>query len=140
MSSEPHPRNTRLQVATLAAGAGMIGFGVWSLLRTPVDPVQFAVWMGGSIIAHDLVLAPLVFGTGWLTRRLVPARRLAPVQAGLIWSGMLTLFLVPALSARGSFHGDLGRLSDHYLRSLAIVLGCAWALALVWAVAGRRRA
>jgi hypothetical protein len=132
------PVNRRLFAACLVVGGAFIAFGVYSLLRKPVPPREFAIWLGGGIVAHDLIAAPLVFAVGYALRRLLPGWALAPVQAGLIATAVLALFTVPSLGVpHNAFNPS--RLPNHYNRNLAVLVALVWLAVLGGLVRARRR-
>ena len=126
-------------IPCLLAGLVAIGFGIQQLMTSRVDGLQWSIWFAGAILAHDMIVAPAVFAVGAVLRRIVPGRALAPVQGGLIASGMLLLFALPGLSGRGDRHGDLSRLPNHYSHSVALVLVAVWAVTAVFLVRSWRR-
>ena len=138
--TEAHPRNTRIMLATLVVGWAFVGFGIYAMLHRHIDPMTFAIWFIGGLLIHDLVIAPLEFGTGWALRRGVPGKLLAPVQAGLIASAIIFAFMIPSLFGPGKTPLNPSQLPNDYPRSLAIVLIAVWVGALGYGLARRRRA
>lgn len=131
------PMNRRVFAVCLAIGGCFIAFGVYSLLRKPVAPRDFVVWLGGGIVVHDLLAAPAVFLIGRAVRRLLPGWALAPVQAGLIVSAMLVVFVLPAYGVQHNL-GNPSRLPNEYGRNLAGILVLVW-LAVLGGLAHARR-
>jgi hypothetical protein len=132
-----HPLNRRLFTACLCVGSGFMAFGVYSLLRKPVQPLDFAVWFGGGIVAHDLIAAPIVFALGWGLRRALPGWALAPVQAGLIATAVFIVFTLPAYGVQHNA-ANPSRLPNHYGRNLAVLVGLVWIAVLGGLVRSRR--
>lgn len=132
--------NRRIFLPCLLLGWIAIAFGIQQLMTSRVDGLQWSVWFVGAILAHDMILAPAVFAVGTGLRRMVPGRLLAPMQGGLIASGMLLVFALPGLSGRGDRHGDQSRLPNDYPRSVALVLIIVWSVTAVFLVRGWRRA
>jgi hypothetical protein len=132
------PLNRRLFAACLVVGGAFIAFGVYSLLRKPVPPRDFLIWLGGGIVAHDLIAAPLIFAVGYALRRLLPGWALAPVQAGLIATAVLVVFTLPSL---GVPHNAVNpsRLPNHYNRNLAVIVALVWIGVLGGLARERRR-
>jgi hypothetical protein len=137
---EEPPYNRKIFVPCLLVGWIAIAFGIQQLLTSRVDGFQWSIWFVGAILVHDMILAPAVFAVGWALRRGVPGRLLAPIQGGLIASGMLLLFALPGLSGRGDRHGDSSRLPNDYPHSVALVLIAVWAVTAVFLVRCWRRA
>lgn len=132
--------NSKVFLPSLLLGWIAIAFGIQQLMTSRVDGLEWSVWFVGAIIAHDMILAPVVFGIGAGLRRVVPGRLLAPLQGGLIASGMLLLFALPGLSGRGDRHGDFSRLPNDYPHSVALVLIVVWAVTALFLVRCWRRA
>ncbi|MET8752486.1 hypothetical protein ABZW32_20665 [Streptomyces sp. NPDC004667] len=102
------------------------------------DPMDVLVWLGGSLVLHDGVIAPLVLAAGLLLAA-APAR--GPVRGGLITGSVLVLVTLPAL-LRPGVPANPTALPLPYGRNLLIVLGAVAAVTVVAAVvtAPRRRA
>jgi hypothetical protein len=142
-------RGVRVARAVLVVvGVALIGLGGWVLTET-VSPTRYGgllVWLIGSVIAHDAVIAPVVAGVALVAgrrgRRIRPAV-IAIVQVGVVLGVVLTLVVVPEIvsKARG-VKNDTVLPFDYAAR-----LGTAWlvvavltALAVVaWTVLARRR-
>lgn len=91
-----------IRVLLVAAGIAAIGFGLWHW--RDIDPEKLTstlVWMAGVVVAHDLVLAPLVVALGVVAARLVPQRWRTPLAVGFVLWGTLTLIALPVLSGMG---------------------------------------
>ncbi|MBI3686054.1 MAG: hypothetical protein HY241_01730 [Actinobacteria bacterium] len=86
------------RVLLVLAGVVALGFGVWSLLAQAgvTGSKDVLTWLAAGVVGHDGVLAPVVFGTGWLLARSrvrrVP-RLLGPL---LVLTGVCLLLVVPA--------------------------------------------
>ncbi|MDP9397409.1 MAG: hypothetical protein M3P96_06100 [Actinomycetota bacterium] len=82
-----------------AVGAAVAAYGVAGLLLNAAStaPPRTALWLVAVVIAHDLVLAPVVALVGWLLVRLVPAWARGTVQGGLVVAGVVLLLSVPLL-------------------------------------------
>ena len=77
-------------------------YGAWLLLsRTDTDQLVSAlVWLGGGVVLHDAVLAPLVVVVGVLAARVLPGVARAPVAVVGVVVGSLTLLSLPVLLGR----------------------------------------
>ena len=142
MSSRPAAPESPARVPFaigLALGSVLIGFGVWSLLRRHVDARQFGEWFVGGVLAHDLLLAPLVLVGGRLLRRVVRGPRLVVLQAALLLSALIVLFSVPAVLGKGRAVPAAGKLPTNYRLSLAVIVAVIWAVALAVMVLRERR-
>ncbi len=92
---------TRLLIGLL--GVAATAYGAWLLLAEDLpDLVDTAVWLAAGVVLHDFVLVPLTLTAGWIATRLLPPRLRAPVAAGLVVLGTLTLVAVPVLGGWGA--------------------------------------
>ncbi|MDT0344680.1 hypothetical protein [Streptomyces litchfieldiae] len=129
-------RTARLALG--AAGLALLAVGVRYLFTdTPAGaPREVAVWLAGVVLAHDLVLAPLVLLVGLAVRH-VPARR--AIRGGLLVAGCLTLIALPPLLRPGAPRNATALPLD-YGRNLALLLATtALVTAAVAAVSASRR-
>ena len=137
-ATRPDRIDPRIFWPLLVVGLGLAAWGFRLLTVTNVPLDEFAPWFVGGVLAHDLVLAPIAFGAGWLVRRIVPASLRPPVQVGLIVSGVVLVFAIPGLLDKGRDLGNTSKLPNDYPVSVAIVLGAIWAVVLIATL--RRRA
>lgn len=91
------------RVSLGAVGVLVAGWGAWTLLtnQRPDQLVAAATWLVGGVIAHDIVLAPLVLAVGWLLVRMLPSWVRGPATAGAVVLGTVTLVAVPVLGGWG---------------------------------------
>ncbi|HYY12453.1 MAG TPA: hypothetical protein VE781_16060 [Kineosporiaceae bacterium] len=124
----------------IAAGLGVLGYGLW-LVVTSGAPFGVAVWLAGSLVGHDGVLAPLAVLAGAVVVRLVPAGPVRRVVAGgLSVAACLVLVALPALGTPG-VPGNPTATPRDYPLGLAVLLALVAAGTAVLAViAGRARA
>lgn len=124
-----------------AAGVAGVLFGLRGLVSGGVAthwPVP-AVWLVAGVLAHDLVLVPLVAAFGWGLARVVPTRIRPVLRGGLLVAAVVTLVALPVLSGKGdATNASLTPLD--YPRNLAVVLGLIAAVTAVVAVLRSRRA
>lgn len=127
-----------------ALGAAVVGYGLvrWSFWDSSVDVGTYLRWTVGLAVAHDLVLAPAVGLLGLALARLVRPPYRAPLQAGLIVAGVVTVFSVPFVRGwgRSANTSALPRNYAHGLLAVLAVIAVATGAALVraWWL-GRRR-
>ncbi|MEU2393506.1 hypothetical protein [Streptomyces sp. NPDC007369] len=134
---EPEPEPAAVRDASLSGAAGatgrgpfslprlligalgllLIGIGGWQLAALP-DPYDVLVWLGGALVLHDALLAPLVLATGLLVAA-VPAR--AVVRGVLVTAGALVLVTLPLLLRPGA-PPNPSALPLPYARNLLLVL------------------
>lgn len=84
-------------------GAVAVGWGAWKLFTTEnlTQITSSALWLGGGVIAHDAVLAPVTIAGAWLLSRIAPGWLRGPATAGAIVLGVLTMVAVPVLGGWG---------------------------------------
>jgi hypothetical protein len=115
-------------------GLAAVGWGIAGLLRSSAEvPLgSWLVWFVGSALVHDLVVAPLVIGTGALLAKLLPRETRAPVVAALVVIGPLVLI-------GGLFALDPGGVPEPgflplpYGRNVSLLVGGVLTVAVVWA-------
>ncbi|WP_326640016.1 NAD(P)/FAD-dependent oxidoreductase [Streptosporangium sp. NBC_01755] len=104
-------------------GAALIIMGFTGLLLEAdrTDPLGWALWFGGLIVAHDALIVPLVLlagaATAWLREPF-----LSPVRAALVTAGILCLVALPAVLGIGRRADNPSLLPLDYGRNLAAVL------------------
>ena len=126
--------------AALVVGWGVIPVGVRGLLVNAdppmaTDPPGWALLLLQSNVAHDFVLVPFVLVVSSFVARVVPAPIRAPIQAGLICSGVVVLFAFPFVQRYGANGGNPSILPQDYGRGLLTVLTAVWivtAALVVW--------
>lgn len=99
------------------------------------DPLDVVVWLGGALVLHDGIIAPLVLAAGLLVAA-VPARGL--VRGALITGGALVLVTLPALLRPGA-PVNPSALPLPYGRNLLVVLAAVAAVTAVVALVRRGR-
>lgn len=132
----------RARALLAVAGVAVLGYGLLGMLRhaDATAPLMTAIWLGSLILAHDLVLAPVVAVIGWVLTRLLPDWIRPIVQAGLVVAAVVVLSSLPVVLRQGApsnydsllpldYRTNLGRVL------IAVALGTA---ALVAARAWRR--
>jgi MFS family permease len=78
-------------------GVALMGVG-GSLLMDVRDLTGVLVWLGGAVVLHDAVIAPLVLLAGLV---LVRGRARGPVRGALVVAGALTVVALPVLLRPG---------------------------------------
>jgi hypothetical protein len=130
------PRYSRAFWVALPVGAALIGFGAVGLLRDAglTRAADVARWFVGADVAHDFVLAPLACLLGAAVTRLLPRWCRAPVQAGLLASGVLLIVVYPALRGfgRDQVPDNVSVQPLDYTTSTLTALAAVWAAAAVW--------
>ncbi|MFD9333042.1 hypothetical protein ACFWBF_01270 [Streptomyces sp. NPDC060028] len=114
-----------------AAGLLLIGIGARQVAVLP-DPVDVLVWLGGAIVLHDGLIAPLVLAVGLF----LPARPARGVLRGaLLTAGCLVLVTSP-LMLRPEGRANPTVLPLAYGRNLALVLAAVAAVTGLVLLAG----
>ena len=117
--------------AGLVVGWVVIAIGIRGLLvnedaRMGTNPPGWLVLMVQSNLAHDAVLVPAVLLVGVGVARFVPPAVRAPVQGGLIATGVIVLFTFPFVRGYGIKPDNPTVLPQDYGRGLLLVLGAVW--------------
>ncbi|MFI7453599.1 hypothetical protein ACIBQX_39335 [Nonomuraea sp. NPDC049714] len=120
-----------------AIGGAFVALGLTGLVQD-IDPVGWALWAGGVLVAHDAVLVPVVLLAGVVVRRAGGS-----VRAGLVVAGLVTLATLPTVLALGRRADNPSILPLDYGRNLLIVLvliALASGIYETWTRAARGRA
>ncbi|MGW7257547.1 hypothetical protein [Streptomyces sp. NPDC054834] len=120
-----------------AAGVALMGVGV-SLLMDVRDLTDVLVWLGGAVVLHDVVIAPVVLLVGLL---LVRGGVRGPVRGALLVAGALTAVALPVLLRPGRTANSSVLPLDYPRNWLIALVAVATATALRLAVRrfGHRR-
>lgn len=86
-----------IRVLVGVAGVALMGVGS-SLLMGVGDLTGVLVWLGGAVVLHDALIAPLVLLVGLV---LVRGGVRGPVRGALMVSGALTMVALPVLLRPG---------------------------------------
>lgn len=126
----------------LVVGGAMFAFGLYGLLHNARQtiPADWAKWVGGALVAHDALLAPVVLVIGALLTRLVPVALRGGLQATLAVCGLVALMSVPVVMAEGRRADNPSLLPHDYGQNLAIVLAAIFAIGVVLTLARAARA
>jgi hypothetical protein len=126
----------------LLPGLAAVVYGAQGLLtaggRVPLG--SWATWFVGGALVHDLVVAPLWIGLGWLAGRPLPRPARPPVVVAAAVSGVLTLVALPFVLGFGADPGNPSFLPREYGRDLLLLVVAVWLVAAAWAVVAVRRA
>ncbi|MET8945815.1 hypothetical protein ABZX30_20080 [Streptomyces sp. NPDC004542] len=124
-----------LRAVTGAAGAALLGMGV-SLLLGVRDLTDVLVWLGGAVVLHDVLVAPLVLLVGLVLPR---GGVRGPVRGALLVAGALTVVALPPLLRPGP-RGNPSVLPLDYPRDwLLALVAAATATAVLVTARGVRR-
>ncbi|MEU5241787.1 hypothetical protein ACH4UR_36600 [Streptomyces lydicus] len=123
------------RVLTGVAGLALMGVGASLLLDVP-DLTDVLVWLGGAVVLHDAVIAPLVLLIGLV---LVRDGARGPVQGALLVAGALTAVALPVLLRPGKPANSSVLPLDYPRNWLLTLVAVATVTALVLAARGIRR-
>ncbi|MDQ6524000.1 hypothetical protein RB608_10330 [Nocardioides sp. LHD-245] len=106
-----------MRAALVAVGTIAMGYGGWLLLSTQnlTQVGQTALWAGAAVVAHDLLLVPVVLMLGWLVRRSGSGRPVLAAAAVLVLLGPVSLAAVPVFVGLGADPDMPTLLSRDYL-------------------------
>lgn len=133
-----------LRVAFGAIGVATMIVALGGILRDrgETHPLGLAIWLGGGIVLHDFVLAPVVLGLGVIVARVVPPAVRAPVVVGLVTAGTLLVIGVPVIVASHRSVANPTVLPGGYVAGLGVsllVVAALTTVAAAWSVARTRR-
>jgi hypothetical protein len=111
----------------LVAGAGIVGYGLTGAWADRADtrPADLVVWLAGSGVAHDALVAPAVVAAALATRWLPVAARV-PARLGLALSALLSVLFWPVVRGWGRSPSVPSALPLDYGRNLVAVLAVTW--------------
>lgn len=119
----------------LLPGFAAVVYGGYGLLtaggRVPLG--SWLRWFIGAALVHDLLIAPLWIGLGWLAARFLPRAARAPVVVGGAVSGVLVVVALPFVLAYGRDPADPSFLPRDYGVTLLVVVAVVLAVTAVWA-------
>ncbi|ONI66927.1 hypothetical protein BWI15_27475 [Kribbella sp. ALI-6-A] len=134
-------------VRVLLAATG-VGLGLWGLrllLETlsPEALVRLPLWLGGAVLADDILLVPLTIGAGWLLTRWSTGpgrhRTIDAVRTTALYVGVTTLVAIPLLLRQGKGVNPTVLPRD-YLRDWLLLEATIIAAGVIVAVVQSRRA
>ena len=135
-----------IRIVLFGIGAVLVGVGAGALVAgvPPRQWIGILLWMGGAVVLHDAIFAPLVLVGSRLLRR-VGARvswvQVAVVQVALVLGAAITLIAIPGIASQGIGARNPSVLVFPYALHLAIawaVIGVLTAITVV-VIALRRR-
>jgi hypothetical protein len=139
-----------LHLLALLASLAICAYGLSRVFDELPEPASFAVWFGGAILAHDLVLYPLYALLGLIAygalARPTPSDRvriaaLNHLRVPVLLSGLLLLVWLPLVLGFGdeTFRRATGLENDVYLQRWLLLSAALFAgSALLFAIRVRR--
>jgi hypothetical protein len=124
----------------LSIGGACIVFGLVSLFArsAATDPPNFAAFLFGLALVHDLLIAPAVIVTAWVLRSLTPRAARGLLFAALAVSAIVAGFSIPFVAGWGAQPDNPSFLPRNYGLGLLVVLAWVWVVAIGLAFARRR--
>ncbi|MFF7408561.1 hypothetical protein [Streptomyces lydicus] len=123
------------RLLTGVAGLALMGVGASLLLDVP-DLTGVLVWLGGAVVLHDALIAPLVLLIGLV---LVRGGARGPVRGALLVAGALTAVALPVLLRPGKPANSSVLPLDYPRNWLLMLVAVATVTALVLAARRTRR-
>lgn len=116
-------------------GLAAAGYGVFGLLTagSRVPLLSWLTWFVGAALLHDLLLAPLWLGLGWLAARLLPVAARPAALVGALVAGMISLVALPFVLGIGADPRNPSFLPRDYGRNLLLLDAAVLLLAVAWA-------
>ncbi|MDQ6642171.1 MAG: hypothetical protein M3Y66_06730 [Actinomycetota bacterium] len=106
------------------AGFALGAYGVYLLLSLGSgNLVSTVLWLAGAVIVHDALIGPTLIVLGAGVVMLVPHRVRAPVAAGLVVLGTVTMTAIPVLGRFGARPDNATLLDRNYLAGWWIFAG-----------------
>jgi hypothetical protein len=146
-TAEPAPGPAVRRVRAVLGGIGLLVLltGVWKVLHAvqPASYVWLLIWLGGAVVLHDAVLAPVLTLLRAGTSRGLPALpepALALVKGGFLAGGLLVLVVAPEIWAQHLGPLNPTVLPGSYARRLLVALAVIAAVTLAGVVLLLRRA
>ncbi len=105
---------TRLLIGV--AGVAMGAFGALRFLQLDLpDIVNAVLWLGGGVIVHDAIIAPLTIGLTVLATRVLPLHVRKRATVALVVLATVTVTAVPVLGRFGARPDNPTVLDRNYL-------------------------
>jgi uncharacterized membrane protein YhdT len=144
-ADEQHRHRFGFPIA-LVAGWLVIAFGVRAALDDAADAHPFALLVHVVLfdLGHDLLIAPIALGVGFVIGKVVPDVARGPVRTATAATALFVLFSYPLIRRWGRRPTNSSTLPLDYGRNLTIVVAIVWVVAALViarrAVVARRHA
>jgi hypothetical protein len=141
MSADPDARLWWRWLFVLPGLAAVL-YGVYGLLtagsRVPLG--SWLTWFVGSALLHDVIIAPIWIGLGWLAARVLPAAARPALVVGGAVAGVLALIALPFVLGVGVDPANPSFLPRAYVRNLVLVDAAVLVVTAIWATFATRYA
>ncbi|GAA3839238.1 hypothetical protein GCM10022403_084420 [Streptomyces coacervatus] len=125
-----------LRLLAGAAGLALMGVGASLLLDRQQDLMGVLEWLGGAVVLHDALIAPVVLLVGLV---LVRGGVRGPIRGALLVAGALTAVALPVLLRPGPRANSTVLPLDYPRNWLLTLVGVATVTALLVAAKEVRR-
>lgn len=123
----------------IAVGVAFGVWGLWLMRDFRFDQLRsIVVWLGGGVVLHDAILAPVVIGIGVTLARFTPSYARKPVVVGLILWGTVTIAVANVLSGMGGKPDNDTVLNRPYVTSWLILTVVMFVGIAAYAAVARR--
>ncbi|MGB3687574.1 MAG: hypothetical protein WA991_17320 [Ornithinimicrobium sp.] len=125
----------------MALGVALILWGVWLLLGTAdgADFINIGLWLGGGVIAHDVLIAAITIAIAALVSRVLPKAARAPATVGLVVLGGVTLVAIPMLGRFGAREDNPTLLDRNYTAGYLLIVAIVVVSVVVASIVASRR-
>lgn len=130
-SESNHRMRARYFVPALLLGWATIAYGAMAALddRRDAHPVALLTHIVAIDLAHDLLIAPLLFLGAWAVGKAVPDVARGPVRAAAAATLLVSAIAYPLVHRWGQRPTNGSALPLNYGRNLAIIVVAIWTLA-----------
>ncbi len=132
LSGAPEPPPSPYRWAWYLPGLVAVGWGFYGLIGS-TEVLSWGVFTALGIAGHDLLLAPVAVGVGVLLARFVPSPLRAPLQVGLIGTGVALVASFTLVLGRGTSEDVPSALPFNYAGRVAVLLAVLWVAMAGWA-------
>jgi hypothetical protein len=135
----------RLRLLLGAVGIAMGAFGLLRFLQHDFgDIVNAVLYLGGGVVLHDAIIAPLTIAVTFVAARFVPGKARVATVVGLVVLLTVTVTAIPVLGAWGRRADNPSLLDRHYLLgwcvfAVLVLAGTLLSLTPAWRRLGERR-
>lgn len=125
----------------VVVGVGVMGWGVWLFLEATSlsELFDLGVWIVGPDVVVDWLVLPAVALVGVAVARWAPGWAKAPLQVGLIATGVLLLVAWLPLRGSGDHVGNPTIQPLDYSAAVSTTLVVVWTASIGWAAWRRQR-
>jgi hypothetical protein len=128
-----------LRTALGIVGVVLVAVGVRNLLdEDRADLLNAVIWLGGGVLAHDLLLAPATLVVVAVTISFLPRWMRKPATVGFVVLATVTVAAIPVLGRFGARIDNPTLLDRNYVGGWLLLAATVLAAVAVGAALGRR--